>query len=452
MGHLKGDDTGRLAEDRAKFDAKRLGAFNPPDKDEVAQFIANLEGDRKLKIQPEARQNYEALLADLKKVNDALTTQNKQLLADKAKAEALKKNAEDELAKEIQKNKDELAKLQKDVNAKLDDYLKSFEARIAQLDEENKKTVARIGTGDADKRTVEQQLATEKAKSNAYKAQLAIKDIQITRLQKDLGHDAPTSINMDRRIVSIDQSGTTAYINLGSGDKLASGLTFRVHGIGEDGKAKPRDKASVEVLKVVEDHLSQVRVYYDYDEKLEPRPQRHSPRRDPVLKGDVIYNPTWDPYEKKHIAIAGAIDLVGDGRNSLPEFIRSLERQNVVVDAYLDTDDMEIKGPGISVNTDLLILGPLPRALQNPRGPDAAVKQKMLEGVAKLKKDAEDNGVKRRGLRQYLEEIGYRVPKGLGDEGAEYVKSKEIEAPTPKPDKPMPPEKPMPPDMPPKLP
>jgi hypothetical protein len=173
-------------------------------------------------------------------------------------------------------------------------------------------------------------------------------------------------------------------------------------------------------LNVVNDHLSQVRVLYDYDERLEGKPQRHDPRHNPVLKGDVLYNPTWDPNQKKHIAIAGAVDLVGDGHDSLPEFIRSLERQNIVVDAYVDNKDFTIKGPGITVNTDLLVVAPLPKALSDARGADLDVKNKMVEAVRTMKKQAEENGVKRRGLRQWLEEIGYRIPKGLAEDAADY--------------------------------
>jgi hypothetical protein len=445
MGQLtKPEDFTKLNDGRDKFERNQLGK-DVKDRDEVAALIKTaLETDRKLRTDPVAKQNYEALLDAERKRNEALVAQNLQLKADKDKAEQRKKQAEDDLAKEIAKNTEELAKFQKDSNAKLDDYFKVVQARADELDKQNKLMNEQKLADDTDKKKIEQRLAIANQKIELLNQRLAQKDVRIATLEKDLGKDVAGEIKLDNKIVNIDKNGTTAYINLGSADKVNSGLTFRVHGIGEDGRAKPRDKAYVEVLNVVDAHLSQVRVLYDYDERKEPRPQRHNPRVDPVVKGDVIFNPTWDPYTPKHVALAGAVDLIGDGKDRTQEFIRSLERQNVIVDAYLDTTDFTIKGPGISVNTDLLIITPLSRALTDARGADAELKNKMVDAVNKMRRQADDNGVKKRGLRQYLEEIGYRVPKGLSDEGADYPALKAPAAdvvpppppPAPKPDAP----------------
>ncbi len=420
MGQLKDPkDFGILSDKREKFDRKQLGV-QAKDKDDVyALILTTLEKDRNLKTNAEAKQNYESVLDAERKKSADLVVQVAQLRTDKDKAESKKKLAEDELATEIDNNKKELVKLQKDANVKLDEYFKTVELSNKQRDDQNKLDSAKLGTQDAEKNKLEKQITVLQGTIAGLKQLVTNRDLQITQLEKNLGKDAPTEIKLDWKIVSIDKNGTTAYINLGSADKLTSGLTFRVHGIGEDGRPKPRDKANVEVLNVVNDHLSQVRIQYDYDERKGLAVQRHNPRLDPVLKGDVLYNPTWDPFQKRHIAIAGPIDLVGDGRDSLPEFVRTLERQNVVVDAYLDTKDFAIKGPGLTVNTDLLIIAPLPRSLNEARGADAEMKTKLLEGVAKMRKQADENGVKRKGLRQYLEEIGYRVPKGLADDGTE---------------------------------
>jgi hypothetical protein len=449
MGHGREDDKGALNELRAKFDRNALANTPPPpkDKDEVTGFIRNtLEKGRGLSL-TDPKLNYEGALDAERKKNEALVAQVNQLRADKEKAEAAKKNAEDGLNAEIQKNKEEMVKFQKEANAKLDDYFKVVDTANKELEKQSKSAADQKTTDDTDKRKIDQQLQVANATIAGLKKLVVQKEIQIARLEKDLGKDAPTAIKTDWKIVSIDKNGTTAYINLGSADKVTSGLTFRVHGIGEDGQPKPRDKATVEVLNVVGEHLSQVRVLYDYDERQEPKPQRHNPRTNPVLKGDVLYNPTWDPNHKKHVAIAGAIDLTGDGRDSLPEFIRTLERQGIVVDAYLDTKDFTVKGHGMDVNTDLLIVGPTPRNLLDARGADKELREKLDEGIKKMMKEAVLNGVRIRGLRQYLEEIGYKVPPGLSDEGA-YVpsskapKEEATPPPAPKPEPPMKPENP----------
>jgi hypothetical protein len=254
---------------------------------------------------------------------------------------------------------------------------------------------------------------------------------------------------MDWKVVRIDSRGETAYINLGSADKVQPQLTFRVHGVGGDGRPLPKDKAMVEVINVLGEHLSQAKINYVTLPREKPR---HDPRHDPVVTGDVLINPSWDPNQKKHVALAGVVDLTGDGRDDTASFVRALERQNVVVDAYLDLrKDFTIKGPGITVNTDYLILGEEPAEVLGAQGRDAEIKQKISEGMKAIRKQAESNGVKVIGLRRYLDEIGYRIPgnpdekkpvidyKGDGGLPPPVPKEPMPKEPMPKDDKPAPP-------------
>jgi hypothetical protein len=204
---------------------------------------------------------------------------------------------------------------------------------------------------------------------------------------------------------------------------------------------------------VLGDHLSQAKINYVTTPRERPR---HDPRHDPVVEGDVLINPSWDPNRKKHIALAGIVDVTGDGRDDTEQVIRALERQNVAVDAYLDMrKDFTIKGPGITVNTDFLVIGDEPAEVLGAQGRDAEIKQKVAEGMKEMRKQAEANGVKVIGLRRYLDEIGYRIP-GNPDEKKPVLEyrgdgtlppqvPKEPKDPMKKDDKPMPPPAPPPP-------
>jgi RNA polymerase sigma factor (sigma-70 family) len=86
------------------------------------------------------------------------------------------------------------------------------------------------------------------------------------------------------KVVRLDRAGKTSYINLGSDDRVTSGLTFRVHGVGRDGKPLPSAKGTVEVVKVLGRHLSQARVTSVADAD-----------RDPILPGDLLFNNSWRP-------------------------------------------------------------------------------------------------------------------------------------------------------------
>src|SRR5579884_3139045 len=162
-------------------------------------------------------------------------------------------------------------------------------------------------------------------------------------------------IRTDWKIVKLLPDGQTAYINLGQADNVTPQLTFSIHGIGPDGRPEQTPKGSLEVVTPQPGHVSEVRIIQVRDKA-----------KSPILEGDVLYNPTWSPTQKKHVAIAGVVDLQVAGRNGLPEFIRYLERHNVVVDCYLDLNDLQFKRDGkkidprdgITVQTEYLILGP----------------------------------------------------------------------------------------------
>src|SRR5262249_23584964 len=118
------------------------------------------------------------------------------------------------------------------------------------------------------------------------------------------------------QIVAMDRKGTKPYINLGSSDGVTTQVTFSIHSVGADGKLNPTPKGTLEVVRVIGAKQSQARVTSVKDAK-----------NDPILKGDRLFNATWDPNRKKHVAIAGLADLGGDGTDSSEDFRRLMKRQ-----------------------------------------------------------------------------------------------------------------------------
>jgi hypothetical protein len=158
---------------------------------------------------------------------------------------------------------------------------------------------------------------------------------------------------------------------------------------------------------VVRDHLSQARILTVKDRA-----------QDPILKGDILYNPSWSPTAKKHIALAGAMDLLGNGTDSTLELIRNLEQQNVVVDAYVDPKENVVKGKGITVQTDYVIIPDIDaeRAAESPLFLENQGKR--AEEIGKILKSAKENAVQVIKLPKYLEQIGYRMPRSATELGA----------------------------------
>jgi hypothetical protein len=149
--------------------------------------------------------------------------------------------------------------------------------------------------------------------------------------------------------------------------------------------------------------------------------------RNPVVVGDLLFNMAWSPSLKQHVAIAGIIDLTGDlsrenptqAQRALDDFKRSLANQGIVVDAYLDLKDNTIKGE-ITRQTDFLIRGEPPvfpgSGAINDDDPRNRRRSAIVEQMTSMEQTAVQYGVPVIRLREFLNKIGYRMPRTVSNE------------------------------------
>jgi hypothetical protein len=346
------------------------------------------------------KDTYESQYNDLKTKYDAVAKQNEGLV--KANEDA--KKALQTKDEELTAANDNYVKNLKDQSAKAKEEQEGLQKQLE--DNRNKITtlageLEKVRTADADdKKTLVKQIEGQKKELGKANERIASQQ-QTIESQEAKTTIAPASMRTDWKIVRMDRRGVNPYINLGSADRVKPQLTFTIHGVGLDGRPNPQPKGTLEVLSVIGAHLSQARVTSVKD-----------PDRRPILEGDVLYNASWNPTIKKHVALAGIMDITGDGRDSLKEFMRNLERQNIVVDAYLDPKDGTVKPPGggITLRTDYLIMGES-QAFSATGRADKGENEAQKAGREKMQADAKKNGVKVVPLHQYLEMIGYRLPR-----------------------------------------
>jgi hypothetical protein len=312
-----------------------------------------------------------------------------QLQAEQAKTAKLNKD----LAKEKEDNANALKALKDEFSAKLEDNRKQLEGlqtankaqgeKIASLEGDNatseKKHAIEISKKDKEIKELKQQIAKLEEAAQDQKIASSQSAGTFTRLETDKPRG---------EIVVIKGDGMSPFINLGSADHVRTGLRFTVHGKDQNGRANLEAKATLEVIEIISDHQSRARLIKVVDAK-----------NDPVLVGDQLFNPAWDPNRKKHVALAGVIDLSGNQRDGLLEFIRDLSRQNLEVDAYLDLKDGEVKGE-ITRQTDFLILGDLVQdsKLHLPKDKVTDMDKK----ISAMQDTAVRNGVKVVNLRDFL--------------------------------------------------
>ncbi|HMF11594.1 MAG TPA: hypothetical protein VKE94_04790 [Gemmataceae bacterium] len=368
-----------------------------------ANGLPNTDMDRKVRDLEKEKTDLQGQVAhkdeELKKKESELKTARNQRDA----IEAESKKRFEELKERADKD---LKKYEQDVQKAREEFGDSGKA-IAQLKED----IENLQKENA-------KLLTTKNKE--------IKDLQ-TRLNKledrKPTYTAMTSDQPKGKIVLMDKTGNLPFVNLGSADNVRPQLTFSIHGIGTDGRPLKDPKGSLEITNVVREHLSQARITQQFDQT-----------RDPIVTGDVLMNAAWDPNQKRHVAIAGIVDLSGDARTDRPAdarraveaFIRTLENQNMVVDAWLDFGDNSVKGKGISRATDYLILGIMPEGKAGVvREDDPANRRR--EDVQKLAnkmiEDATKAGVPVMRLRDFMALTGQRPPRSTQEDNLSKIHS-----------------------------
>jgi hypothetical protein len=231
----------------------------------------------------------------------------------------------------------------------------------------------------------EGQIAEREAKVKDLEGHVAKLD-RANRYLLEQRKDEPGSFEVaDGRVSLVNQNGTV-WINLGAADALRRQVVFSVFDADQHDAAKATKKGSIEVVRLLGDHMAEARITKD-----EPS--------NPILPGDNIYSQVWHRGKKLHFALTGLIDVDGDGQSDL-QLVRELIKQNGgIVDAYLG-DDGKVDGE-ITANTRFLILGDVPKATS---------KTGMEQGYHEMSKTAASLGVQTVQLAQFIDQMGYKPP------------------------------------------
>lgn len=199
-------------------------------------------------------------------------------------------------------------------------------------------------------------------------------------------------------ITWVDERRGVVWINLGRADGLQPLTSFSVYPEKPTVVSKESAKASIEVTAIRGEHEAEARIL----------PGETSKLADPIMPRDKIYSPVWSRGTKKHFALAGFMDIDGDGRSDLP-IVRSLVTMNRgVVD--MDIDDKGEQQGAISSDTDYLVLG-------TPPDGKTATKE-ALDNFSRAVGAAKSNNVKQIKLDEFLQLMGWKPPTSVRRFGA----------------------------------
>jgi hypothetical protein len=243
--------------------------------------------------------------------------------------------------------------------------------------------------GDVQKSLEDQRTNYEKQVADGTKRIKELEDqvLKLARANKNLieqRKDEPGSFEVaDGRVSWVNQNGTV-WINLGSADSLRRQVTFSVFDADQHDAAKAAKKGSIEVTRILDDHMAEARVTKD-----DPT--------NPILTGDNIYSQIWHRGKQLHFALTGVIDIDGDGQSDMEQARELIKLNGGIVDAYLK-DDGKVEGE-ITANTRYLVLGD---------APDSALKSALTEQYHKMSKEAASLGVQTITLPQFIDQMGFK--------------------------------------------
>ena len=309
---------------------------------------------------------------------------------------------------------DDKSKEAKNLLVKLDDLDNRFKTREAGKDKQIEQFNAAVKTSgddvsklrddyetrrkdlDGSQKELLEKLTKVRAQSDAQNARAdkLVKDAQ-TQVQglNNIIHEQvgiidkvnrPMVDNPAGEIRWVNQRTNTVWINLGRADALERQTSFSVYSADAADLGKAAKKASIEVTKIIGDHSAEARIV---DDKV----------GDPIMPGDKIHTPLWTPGEQIHFALAGFMDIDGDGRNALGTVNNLITMNGGVVDCQIDEKG---KRTGeLNAHTRFLVLGD---------EPSVKGQQEAIQAYSRMVSDAERLGVRKMTLSELKQKMGYK--------------------------------------------
>ena len=193
----------------------------------------------------------------------------------------------------------------------------------------------------------------------------------------------PDRASLSGEVVYCSQSMKTVWINLGSADELHRLTTFAVYSGDTTNIDKAEKKASIEVAKILDAHLSECRILEDQN-------------IDPIVPGDKIWTKAWSPGQKIHFVLAGKMDVNDDGRDHINDLRLRITASGGVVDAWLSNKDPKAHG-AVTGATNYLVLG---------KSPDEHDSADYRNAWTTLQKQAETLGIEKIQAKDLIKQMG----------------------------------------------
>lgn len=241
--------------------------------------------------------------------------------------------------------------------------------------------------------------ASTKKQAETLEHELKNKELIISQRDDQIREVTDESFEIpDGKVLWVNIRTGIAYVNLGSADGLRRQVTFSVYGVDVNNVAREDKKGSIEITRIVNEHLAEGRITSDS-------------LAEPILAGDVIYTPLWNAKSALHFALAGFMDIDGDGKDDREIVKRLILMNNGTIDA--EDKGGEVTGQ-ITSHTRYVIRGDEPQVGEEGNADESA----RQAAWTKILSEADQFGVEQLTIEKLLDFVGYDGEKRtipLGD-------------------------------------
>ncbi|HVJ82915.1 MAG TPA: hypothetical protein VNC50_17740 [Planctomycetia bacterium] len=314
-------------------------------------------------------------------------------------AQRARADAAEAAARELQKR---LAGQGPRMEAKLDEVQKSLDRKAAEVLSERKKSHEMLAELEGRLADLQGQLAGAKRDVVAIRqdkerevgeAQNKIRELGATikglKAQQALiaGDPGAAKAQQTGSVLGVDGAAKLVTLDVGREKGARVGMNFRLYR--PDVGGRPGTEVALVEIARLEEKSSKARIV-------------QNDVRVPILAGDLAVNPLIGGSGGESVAIAGRIDLDGDGKDDSERLKRIVVEQGGTVDCHLDVAGRMIGRLTPKIRflvADEVGLG----------APVKGNKAEYLTKLGELRREAADFGIPIVSGRKFVEEMGYRL-------------------------------------------
>jgi hypothetical protein len=324
---------------------------------------------------PESKQNYRGLV-------EHLVAKLRKYEATNADLAAQVKDLNTKLDTNLEAAKAEVEKFSQQLDAVAADLEKERETFKADRGDINKQKDQLAANSDATRKEHEKLVQKSNDQISALAAQLQRTNQLLTDLRAKAEREEKAQEFPDGKIVRVNQRTRTAWLNVGPADGLRLQTSFVIVAPEDGNPIKSQPKGIIEVVRLTGPHEAEARIV---DDDLS----------NPIMVGDNIFSAVWETGRPERFALAGKMDLDGDGESDRAVLREVISMNGGIIDAEVAEDGT--RTGEMSVNVKYLVLGDKP-------GPDS----KDLTGYSEIFQEAQTLGVKWINVQEFLDYVGYK--------------------------------------------